>query len=230
MASTTVACTRQFQWSSAGGEDRRKPSKTPPMIAIRWRHKAFAIASVQGGDIGNGGNNNIGALELNTLFDDLQPEIAFKDTPSLPKPLSVSDVSGSVNGSRLRVAYQVVECWLVDRAVLPIENSLGGSIHCNYDLLLHHKLHIVREVKYAVRHCLLANPGVKKEDLKRVLSHPQALTQCEHTLTKLVVREAVDDTVGAAKGQLPVHWLLKSMVWIFLPKISRMTPIMLLSF
>ncbi|KAH7560971.1 hypothetical protein JRO89_XS10G0152600 [Xanthoceras sorbifolium] len=95
---------------------------------------------------------------------------------------------------------QAVERWLVDRAVLPIENSLGGSIHRNYDLLLRHRLHIVGEVKLAVRHCLLANQGVKVEDLKRVLSHPQALAQCENTLTKLgLVREAVDDTAGAAK-------------------------------
>ncbi|KAK1589448.1 hypothetical protein Q3G72_034179 [Acer saccharum] len=97
-------------------------------------------------------------------------------------------------------AFQAVERWLVDRAVLPIENSLGGSIHRNYDLLLRHRLHIVGEVKLAVRHCLLANHGVKVEDLKRVLSHPQALAQCENTLTKLgLVREAVDDTAGAAK-------------------------------
>ncbi|RWW34882.1 hypothetical protein BHE74_00014039 [Ensete ventricosum] len=89
---------------------------------------------------------------------------------------------------------------LVDRAVLPIENSLGGSIHRNYDLLLRHNLHIIGEVKYAVRHCLLANSGVKKENLKRVLSHPQALAQCENTLAEIgVVREAVDDTAGAAK-------------------------------
>ncbi|CAK7332857.1 unnamed protein product [Dovyalis caffra] len=96
--------------------------------------------------------------------------------------------------------FESVERWLVDRAVLPIENSLGGSIHRNYDLLLLHRLHIVGEVKYIVRHCLLANHGVKVEDLQRVLSHPQALAQCENTLTKLgLVREAVDDTAGAAK-------------------------------
>ncbi|XP_008792326.2 arogenate dehydratase 2 isoform X4 [Phoenix dactylifera] len=231
MASTAIARTPWLQRRSTGGEGCRKPTKTPSMIAIRSRRKASAMTSIQGEDTGSGGNNNTGALELNTVFDDLQPEIAFKDSPSLPKPLSISDVSGSVNGSRLRVAYQglpgayseaaaakaypnceavpcelfetafdALERWLVDRAVLPIENSLGGSIHRNYDLLLRHKLHIVGEVKYAVRHCLLANPGVKKEDLKRVLSHPQALAQCEHTLTKLgVVREAVDDTAGAAK-------------------------------
>lgn len=70
---------------------------------------------------------------------------------------------------------QAVDRWVVDRAVLPIENSLGGSIHRNYDLLLRYGLHIVGEVKYAVRHCLLANRGVQIEDLKRVLSHPQVL-------------------------------------------------------
>ncbi|GMY10669.1 arogenate dehydratase/prephenate dehydratase 2, chloroplastic-like [Fagus crenata] len=97
-------------------------------------------------------------------------------------------------------AFEAVERWLVDRAVLPIENSLGGSIHRNYDLLLRHSLHIVGEVKFAVRHCLMANHGLKLEDLRRVLSHPQALAQCEHTLTRWgLVREAVDDTAGAAK-------------------------------
>ncbi|CAL5375704.1 unnamed protein product [Camellia sinensis] len=66
-----------------------------------------------------------------------------------------------------------VKLWLADKTVLPIENSLGGSIHRNYDLLLWHKLHIVGEVQLAVNLCLLALPGVRTEHLKRVLSHPQ---------------------------------------------------------
>ncbi|AQL07466.1 Arogenate dehydratase/prephenate dehydratase 2 chloroplastic [Zea mays] len=98
-------------------------------------------------------------------------------------------------------AFQAVQNWVVDRAVLPLENSLGGSIHRNYDLLVQHSLHIVGEVRLEVHHCLLANPGVKIENLKSVMSHPQALAQCEHTLTGLGIehREAVDDTAGAAK-------------------------------
>lgn len=101
---------------------------------------------------------------------------------------------------QFETAFEAVELWLVDRAVLPIENSLGGSIHRNYDLLLRHRLHIVGEVQFAVHHCLLGVRGVKREELHRVLSHPQALAQCEHTLSKLgVIREAVDDTAGAAQ-------------------------------
>lgn len=61
----------------------------------------------------------------------------------------------------------------MDKAVLPIENSVGGSIHRNYDLLLRHRLHIVGEVQLLVNHCLLGLPGVRKEELKQVLSHPQ---------------------------------------------------------
>lgn len=103
---------------------------------------------------------------------------------------------------QFEVAFQAVELWIADRAVLPVENSLGGSIHRNYDLLLRHRLHIVGEVQLPVHHCLLALPGVRKEYLTRVISHPQALAQCEHTLTKMglsVAREAVDDTAGAAE-------------------------------
>ncbi|CAL9234573.1 unnamed protein product [Arabidopsis halleri] len=103
---------------------------------------------------------------------------------------------------QFEVAFQAVELWIADRAVLPVENSLGGSIHRNYDLLLRHRLHIVGEVQLPVHHCLMALPGVRKEFLTRVISHPQGLAQCEHTLTKLglnVAREAVDDTAGAAE-------------------------------
>ncbi|XP_073108361.1 arogenate dehydratase/prephenate dehydratase 1, chloroplastic isoform X5 [Elaeis guineensis] len=74
---------------------------------------------------------------------------------------------------QFEVAFKAVELWLVDKAVLPIENSVGGSIHRNYDLLLCHRLHIVGEVQMAVNHCLMALPGVQKEELKRILSHPQ---------------------------------------------------------
>ncbi|KAF6134399.1 hypothetical protein GIB67_005791, partial [Kingdonia uniflora] len=80
---------------------------------------------------------------------------------------------------RFEAAIKAIELWLVDKVVLPIENTFGGSIHRNYDLLLRHRFHIVGKVQLAVNHCLLELPGVKKDDLKRVLCHPQALAQYE---------------------------------------------------
>eukprot|EP00884_Botryococcus_braunii_P016598 jgi/Botrbrau1/3621/Bobra.0204s0015.1 len=90
---------------------------------------------------------------------------------------------------------------LAERAVMPIENSLGGSIHAVYDLLLRYRVHIVGEATIAVRHCLLALPGVRKEGLRRIISHPQALAQTDNYIRRLprVVKEAVDDTAGAAR-------------------------------
>src|SRR5437762_746056 len=85
--------------------------------------------------------------------------------------------------------------------VLPIENSIGGSIHRNYDLLLEHDLPIVGEVELVVVHHLLALPGATLAGLKRVYSHPQGLAQCERFLRTLSGVEIVAtyDTAGSAK-------------------------------
>ena len=84
--------------------------------------------------------------------------------------------------------------------LVPIENSLAGSIHQNYDLLLRHDLHIVGEYFLRVRHCLIGFPGVDKSEIKRVISHPQALGQCAGYLRELGVKtEPVYDTAGSVK-------------------------------
>jgi prephenate dehydratase len=87
------------------------------------------------------------------------------------------------------------------RGILPMENTIGGSIHRNYDLLVEHELPIVGEVQLHVDHCLLALPGVRLEDVRVVHSHPQALAQCERWLQGLphVELSAVYDTAGGAK-------------------------------
>ncbi len=85
--------------------------------------------------------------------------------------------------------------------VVPLENSIGGTIHRNYDLLLdHEQLAITGEVQIDVIHCLQALPGTRIGDVKVVYSHPQALAQCEKYLRGLgVTVEAVYDTAGGAK-------------------------------
>jgi prephenate dehydratase len=84
--------------------------------------------------------------------------------------------------------------------VVPLENSIGGTIHRNYDLLLDHEITITGEVELDIVHCLLALPGTRVPDVKIVYSHPQALAQCERYLRDLgVTVEAVYDTAGGAK-------------------------------
>ncbi|XP_047330228.1 arogenate dehydratase/prephenate dehydratase 1, chloroplastic-like [Impatiens glandulifera] len=96
--------------------------------------------------------------------------------------------------------FKAVELGLADKAVVPIENLLGGSIHGNYDLLLKYHNKLLFEMVLIINHCLLALLGVIKQDLKRVLSHPQAFAQCEITLNKFgLVRVNHNNTAGAAK-------------------------------
>ena len=85
--------------------------------------------------------------------------------------------------------------------LLPVENSTGGSIHQNYDLLLEHDLPIVAETELQVVHHLIALPGTELSAIRRVCSHPQALAQCEAFLRRLPNVEIVAtyDTAGSAR-------------------------------
>jgi prephenate dehydratase len=83
---------------------------------------------------------------------------------------------------------------------IPIENSLAGSIHQNYDLLLRYPLSVVGEHFLPIHHCLISCPGVELSAIKQVMSHPQALAQCEQYLRSLGVKsEPVYDTAGSVK-------------------------------
>nr|WP_294680546.1 bifunctional chorismate mutase/prephenate dehydratase [uncultured Anaerotignum sp.] len=78
--------------------------------------------------------------------------------------------------------FNAVESGLCRYGVLPIENSSAGSVTEVYDLMVRHKFYIVKSIKLHISHALLAKPGVKKEDIKEVISHTQALQQCSNFL------------------------------------------------
>ncbi len=88
----------------------------------------------------------------------------------------------------------------IDYGVVPIENSLAGSIHQNYDLLLQYPdIKIVGEKKIRIVHSLIGLPDAEIGDIKRVYSHPQGLAQCEKFLSKHPTWEQVPfyDTAGS---------------------------------
>lgn len=89
----------------------------------------------------------------------------------------------------------------VDAAMLPIENSLHGSVAEHYDLLLEHPVRIVRESLLRIRFHLMAMPGVEFAELRRVLSHPVALAQCRQFLAAHRELEVMPfyDTAGSVK-------------------------------
>lgn len=88
-----------------------------------------------------------------------------------------------------------------DAAVIPIENTLYGSVHENYDHLLKHDLTIQAETFVRIVHNLIAAPKVKKGEIRRVFSHPVALDQCRHFFeaNPAFVRTPYYDTAGSVK-------------------------------
>ena len=88
-----------------------------------------------------------------------------------------------------------------DCAVIPIENTLHGSVHENYDHLLRFDLQIQDETFVRIVHNLIAPPGVRFADIKRVFSHPVALNQCRNFFESnpRIERIPFYDTAGSVK-------------------------------
>ena len=98
-------------------------------------------------------------------------------------------------------AVDALERGEVDYALLPIENSIAGSINQTYDLLLHRQVPIVAEEVLEIEHCLIGLPGATIHHLARVRSHPVALLQCSRFLSSLpgTVVESFEDTAAAVE-------------------------------
>ena len=72
--------------------------------------------------------------------------------------------------------------------LVPIENTLAGSVYENFDLLLANNLHIVAEVSLRIVHNLIALPGTTRKDVRQVYSHPVALAQCSRFFASVAER------------------------------------------
>lgn len=87
-----------------------------------------------------------------------------------------------------------------DAGMIPVENSITGNIHQTHDLLSRRTLKTIGEYVLRVRHCLICVPGVTISEIKRAVSHPQALMQCANYLRNHDIKaESVYDTAGAVK-------------------------------
>ncbi len=114
---------------------------------------------------------------------------------------------GTVDIVACSVSAEVVDAVVYGRvhaAVLPIENSLHGSVAEHYDLLMEQPVRIERESLLRIRHNVIAAPGVTLDELRSILSHPVALSQCRRYLTELAATRKVRsipfyDTAGSVK-------------------------------
>jgi len=97
--------------------------------------------------------------------------------------------------------FRSVETGAATSGVVPIENTLAGSVHENYDLLSAHALHVVGEAELRIRHCLIAPPRTSRTEVRRVASHPVALAQCRQFFSSNPELVAVPayDTAGSVR-------------------------------
>lgn len=100
----------------------------------------------------------------------------------------------------IRTVFEAVEVGRAQWGLVPMDNSQAGSINETYDLFLRHGLHLVGETIVRVDHSLLALPNSTIDDVREVISHPQAIAQCEEFLSALEVNVRAEyNTAGAAK-------------------------------
>ncbi|MBZ5523774.1 MAG: prephenate dehydratase [Acidobacteriia bacterium] len=103
--------------------------------------------------------------------------------------------------SRATDVFDAVESGEVQCAVLPVENTLAGTVGEHLDLLMERNVFVQQEHRLRIEHNLIAAPGVKIKDVKKVVSHPIALDQCRKFFHKHPEIEPVAfyDTVGGVK-------------------------------
>lgn len=87
--------------------------------------------------------------------------------------------------SSFEEVFSAVDKGLCDYGVIPVENSSAGSVNSVYDLMMTHRFYITRSIRLKIHHNLLAKPGVKLGDIRKIYSHEQDLNQCSSFLSSL---------------------------------------------
>jgi len=102
---------------------------------------------------------------------------------------------------QFKQVFEALAAGIVTHAVIPIENSLYGSIHENYDHVLQYGFKIGGETTIRIAHQLIARPGVSFGDIRRVFSHPVALDQCRRFFREFphITPVSFYDTAGSVK-------------------------------
>jgi prephenate dehydratase len=113
---------------------------------------------------------------------------------------AVEGVEDELPCSTVWEAVMAVQHGDAERAVVPIENSLEGSVTVTLDTLAVEAVdvRIVAEVVHPIRHCLVARPGIAADEVRRVISHPQALAQCERYLRDELAHAATGTAASTA--------------------------------
>jgi prephenate dehydratase len=131
---------------------------------------------------------------------------AFQGEPGAFSQVAIQQLLGEhariLPCARFEEVFRALAERKCDSAVIPIENTLHGSVHENYDHLLHFDVKIVAETHVRIAHNLIAPPGLKFQAVKRVYSHPVALNQCLDFFAAHPEIERVSfyDTAGSVKA------------------------------
>lgn len=133
--------------------------------------------------------------------------VAVQGEPGSNSALAAAQIFGEVDILPCRSfadLFKAVKNGKAPYGMAPVENSLGGSVHLVWEQLERNPLPIAGELYFHVRHCLIAHPNVRLEEIRYVYSHEQALAQCQRYLNKLVWIDPENitpayDTAGAVK-------------------------------
>ncbi len=178
-------------------EAARHHDLDPGLVVRIWEEILSDSVSLQHeylqGELNGGASSAVVALQgIEGSYSQLAAEKFFRD-----KQVDIS----LLGCTRFADAFEAVEQGRADVAILPVENTTSGGIAEVYDLLLHSRLAVVGEVKFRVKHCLLATPEATLDGLKSVYGHPQAVTQCSDFLSSLPDIEVVFFGDTAMSGQ-----------------------------